>query len=182
MFLDSRSGLIDDATCISSPNCDSRPASGFVNSLVIHAISLPPGEFGGNFVEQLFCNCLNANAHPYFATICKLKVSAHFYISRTGSIVQFVSTRERAWHAGESIFRGLEKVNDFSIGIELEGCDTAPFTDAQYHSLIELSLCLSEVYPAITKTRIVGHSEIAPGRKTDPGPLFEWDRYLKALS
>lgn len=96
--------------------------------------------------------------------------------------MQFVSTRERAWHAGESIFRGLEKVNDFSIGIELEGCDTAPFTDAQYHSLIELSLCLSEVYPAITKTRIVGHSEIAPGRKTDPGPLFEWDRYLKALS
>lgn len=181
MRFNNKSGCIDVATWLPSPNADDRILPGYVNCLVIHAISLPPEQFGGHFVEDFFCNRLDECAYPYFKTISELRVSAHFYIPRTGALVQFVSTHCRAWHAGVSSFRALDKVNDFSIGIELEGCDTEGFTDKQYRTLTELSRCLMNVYPAITKNRIVGHSEIAPGRKTDPGPLFDWDRYNSSL-
>jgi len=177
-----QSGRTSDASWIASPNCDARPAPGFVNSLIIHAISLPPDEFGGAFVEDFFCNNLDKYAHPYFATICDLRVSAHFYITRSGKLVQFVSTKDRAWHAGISNFKGLDKVNDFSIGIELEGCESDIFTDEQYVTLVSLSRRLMRAYPAITLNRIVGHSDIAPGRKTDPGPKFEWNKYRSQLA
>lgn len=181
MRFNHQSGRIEDASWLASPNHDERPATLFVNCLIIHAISLPPDEFGSAFVEDFFCNSLDENAHPYFSTICTLKVSAHFYVPRSGKLVQFVSTHNQAWHAGISRFRGLDKVNDFSIGIELEGCDTKVFTDLQYQTLIELSRLLMKAYPAITLDRIVGHNEIAPGRKTDPGPKFKWDKYRSGL-
>lgn len=176
-----KNGRIDDAKWIASPNFDARPHPCFVNCLIIHAISLPPGQFGGHFVEDFFCNCLDKSSHPYFNTICDLRVSAHFYILRTGALVQFVSTHDRAWHAGVSSFRGYSKVNDFSIGVELEGCDTETFTNNQYQTLENLTLCLRLEYPAISENRIVGHNSISPGRKSDPGPLFEWEKYRKQL-
>ena len=182
MRFNTKTGRIDTATWLPSPNFDDRIKTGFVNSLIIHAISLPPEEFGGHFVEDLFRNCLDEQAHPYFKTINELRVSAHFYIPRNGHLVQFVSTHCRAWHAGNSFYKGLDQVNDFSIGIELEGCDTEGFTDKQYRTLTDLSHCLMGMYPAITKNRVIGHSDIAPGRKTDPGPCFDWDRYKIALT
>lgn len=177
MRLDLKTGRINNATWIPSLNFDMRTHPDYINTLVIHAISLPPEQFDGDFVESFFCNQLDSRAHPYFETICNLNVSAHFYIRRDGQLKQFVSTRNRAWHAGASCFIGLNAVNDFSIGIELEGCDTQLFEDLQYTTLIELSRCLMKSYPAITRSRIVGHSDIAPGRKTDPGPCFDWQRF-----
>ena len=154
-----------------SPNFDDRPPGERVRLIVVHAISLPPEQFGGPGVAQLFTNSLVADEHPYYATICDLRVSAHFFIRRDGSIVQFVSTDERAWHAGVSRFAGRERCNDFSIGIELAGSDDTPFAAAQYATLWPLLRALRQRYPV---TAIAGHSDIAPGRKTDPGPCFDW--------
>jgi AmpD protein len=181
MQLIPETGRIQKACWIPSPNSDARPHPGFINTLVIHAISLPPATFGGHFVEDLFCNSLDTSQHEYFQSIAQLKVSSHFYIKRTGELIQFVSSLRRAWHAGLSEFKGLDTVNDFSIGIELEGCDELAFEELQYQTLVVLSQCLMRAYPSITAKRIVGHSAIAPGRKTDPGPCFDWGRVLESL-
>lgn len=164
-----------------SPNQSERPAPAEVSLLVIHNISLPPGEFGTPCVEQLFCNSLNQDLHPYFKEIAHLKVSAHLFIARDGSVVQFVSFDKKAWHAGQSEFHGRANCNDFSIGIELEGTDHMPFTDVQYAVLTEVTNALIQAYPSLILERIVGHSDIAPGRKTDPGPCFDWKRYKSLL-
>jgi len=160
-----------------SPNHDERPA-GDIELLVIHNISLPPDEFGGQGVQQLFTNTLNRDEHPYYRTIPEGRVSSHFYIRRDGRLVQFVSCLQRAWHAGLSSWQGRARCNDFAIGIELEGSDNVPFSDAQYATLHELTLALRAAYPL---RGIAGHSHIAPGRKTDPGPYFDWLRYLTRL-
>lgn len=164
-----------------SPNCDERPTGGPVNLLVIHNISLPPDEFGGPWIEDLFLNRLDPAAHPYFADIAGLTVSAHLLIRRDGELLQFVPLNKRAWHAGASCYEGQEACNDYSIGIELEGSDHQPFTDAQYVTLAEVTRQIMARYPAIAPQRIAGHSDIAPGRKTDPGPHFDWARYRRAL-
>ncbi len=177
----SDSGLVHDIRFIPSPNFDDRPDRPDVSVLVIHAISLPPGCYDNHYVEDLFTNCLDVQAHPYFKNIAGLALSSHFYIRRTGRLIQFVSTHDRAWHAGESMFQGRSRVNDFSIGIELEGCDHDEFESAQYNNLARLTRCLLSAYPKITVDHIVGHSDIAPGRKTDPGPRFDWERYREFL-
>lgn len=156
-----------------SPNCDARPAGEVPWLLVVHAISLPPGEFGSGDILDLFANRLAVDRHPYFAGICGLRVSAHFLIRRDGELIQFVSCDERAWHAGISSWRGRERCNDFSIGVELEGCDEQAFEPVQYDRLLGLIDELRARYPL---TDVVGHSDIAPGRKTDPGPHFDWAR------
>jgi len=156
------------------PNCDARPDGTEINLLVIHNISLPPGEFGGQYIEDLFANRLDCDAHPYFHQLRGLRVSAHFLIRRDGSAVQFVSTLDRAWHAGVSHFDGRERCNDFSIGIELEGTDSRDFCDAQYRTLAAVTAALLVRHP-ITDVR--GHEHIAPGRKTDPGAHFDWARF-----
>lgn len=181
MILDIETGLLDGAEFIPSPNHDPRSDPMFVNALIIHAISLPPTIFGGEYVEDFFCNKLDPNQHPYFQEIADLQVSSHFYLKRDGALIQFVPTSEIAWHAGVSELAGLDKVNDFSIGVELEGCDEQPFTGKQYEVLADLSRALLTAYPAIHKTRIVGHCDIARGRKTDPGPCFDWERYKATL-
>ncbi|MBV6448362.1 1,6-anhydro-N-acetylmuramyl-L-alanine amidase AmpD [Nitrosomonas sp.] len=172
-------GLLDAAEFIASPNCDERPPGTDINLLVIHNISLPPNEFGGDGVIELFTNRIDPAAHPYYHSLQGLKVSAHFFIRRDGTLIQFVPCNQRAWHAGVSNWQGRERCNDFSIGIELEGSDTTPFTDAQYEVLIALTRCLCERYPIQS---IAGHSDIAPGRKTDPGPCFEWRRLSRCLN
>lgn len=171
-------GWVHEAECIPSPNHDDRP-SGEIPLLVIHNISLPPDEFGGDGVQRLFTNTLDVNAHPYYQTIVGLTVSSHFYIRRDGHLIQFVSCLQRAWHAGASCWQGIERCNDYSIGIELEGSDFVPFTDEQYSVLRELTLALRKHFPL---QGIAGHSDIAPQRKTDPGPYFDWLRYLASLS
>ncbi len=170
-------GLLRGARYIESPNCDDRPAAAKVSLLVIHGISLPPGRFGGDGVLGLFTNTLDWTAHPYYATLRGLRVSAHFFVRRTGQIIQFVPCGRRAWHAGQSSWRGRPRCNDFSIGVELEGCDVRPYTARQYARLVALAAALARRYPI---TAIVGHSDIAPGRKTDPGSAFDWGR-LRAL-
>jgi N-acetyl-anhydromuramoyl-L-alanine amidase len=177
MYVEAESGLVKGVRFVPSPNCDARPGMSVPEVLIIHAISLPPGQFGGPGIEQLFCNRLEPDEHPYYAQIKHLEVSAHFLIRRDGSAIQFVPLHLRAWHAGQSQCEGRPRVNDFSIGIELEGTDDLPFADAQYRILIELTSALQRAYPAITTQRIYGHSDIAPGRKTDPGPHFDWQRY-----
>ena len=164
-----------------SPNFNARPTGEEVSLLVIHNISLPPGEFGGGYIERFFCNTLPADDHPYFATIHHLQVSAHCLVSRGGSVTQFVSFADRAWHAGASSFAGRGNCNDFSIGIELEGADDQGYTPEQYQTLVRLTALLQKFYPAIVRDRIVGHSAIAPGRKTDPGPAFDWAHYFHLL-
>ncbi|MFP5439899.1 MAG: 1,6-anhydro-N-acetylmuramyl-L-alanine amidase AmpD [Gammaproteobacteria bacterium] len=175
-------GWVRHAQRVPSPNHNARPAGTEVSLLVIHNISLPPGKFGGSWIADLFCNRLDHDAHPFFATLRGLEVSAHFLVRRDGSLVQFVSIDERAWHAGKSSFDGRENCNDFSIGIELEGTDDRPFTQRQYRRLVALSVLLLRACPGITPERVVGHSDIAPGRKTDPGPCFDWPRYRAALA
>ena len=170
-------GRATGAVQIASPNCDERPDGATVCLLVIHNISLPPGEFGGNGIVDLFTNALDPAAHPYYAQIAGLKVSAHFLIRRDGAIVQFVSTEKRAWHAGVSNWNGRDRCNDFSVGIELEGADDCAFEDAQYAALAVLARALCERYPI---DGIVGHSDVAPGRKTDPGPCFDWNRFRRS--
>jgi AmpD protein len=167
-------GLVTGVCYIASPNCDERPAGCAIELLVVHAISLPPGEFGGPGVLELFTNRLRPAAHPYYARIADLRVSAHFLIRRDGRLVQFVPCRLRAWHAGVSRWGERERCNDFSIGVELEGCDAVPFEAAQYRKLTALIRALRKRYPI---RDIVGHADIAPGRKTDPGPHFDWARY-----
>lgn len=153
-----------------------------IDLLVIHAISLPPRHFAGEAVEQLFTNRLDPSAHPYFEGLRGLRVSAHLFLRRRGELIQFVRFDDRAWHAGVSAFEGRERCNDFSIGIELEGCDDRPFTAVQYRRLAQVAAALLRTYPAITPARIVGHSEIAPGRKTDPGPCFDWTGFRARLA
>ena len=165
-----------------SPNFDARPTDCSIDLLVIHNISLPPGVFEGDDVEAFFLNQLNHSKHPFFEEIRELKVSSHLFIRRDGSAQQFVDLDNRAWHAGQSAWQGKERCNDFSIGIELEGTDDQTFTDAQYKTLIQLTLQIQQQYPDITNDRIVGHSDIAPDRKTDPGPHFDWSRYRQGLS
>jgi AmpD protein len=179
MQLDPSTGWVAGICHCPSPNFNQRPQAE-ISLLVIHNISLPPGQFGTGQVQRLFQNQLVADEHPYFAAIAELKVSAHFLIERDGQVTQFVGCNERAWHAGVSCFDGRETCNDFSLGIELEGTDDQPFTDAQYGALIELVRQLLQVYPHIG-SRICGHSDIAPGRKTDPGPAFDWNRLRQAL-
>ena len=171
-------GLIEGVRYIESPNCDDRPEGSSVELIVIHAISLPPREFGGDGIERLFTNRLDPGVHPYYAGIAGLRVSAHFLIRRDGELIQFVPAGRRAWHAGESSWRGRTRCNDFSIGIELEGTDETPFEDAQYAMLAPLTAALRARFPLAD---IAGHSDIAPGRKTDPGPHFDWGRYRAAL-
>ncbi len=175
-------GWIEAAARVDSPNCDSRPPAVVVDLIVIHAISLPPGEFGGPYIHQLFTNRLDTAAHEYFQEIDKAPVSAHFLIDRESTLTQFVDIRDRAWHAGPSCWEGRHACNDFSLGIELEGCDEAAFTDAQYHALIDLIGVLMAYFPGITLERIVGHCHIAPERKTDPGPHFDWTRLRRRLN
>lgn len=174
-------GWLPGARRAPSPNCDERPTGTVVDLLVIHGISLPPGEVGGPWIEDLFLNRLDPNAHPYFAAIAGLRVSSHLLIRRDGEVVQFVDLDQRAWHAGPSSFQGRERCNDYSIGVELEGADTLPYADAQYEVLAETTRGLMARFPAITHGRIVGHSDVAPGRKSDPGPAFDWARYRRLL-
>lgn len=174
-------GWIQGVRWLPSPNFNARPADTVVDLLVIHNISLPPGQFGNDCVDALFCNVLDCDADPYFDALRELHVSAHFFINRAGRITQYVSLRDRAWHAGASQWHGRENCNDFSIGIELEGTDTEPYTDAQYVALTGLSCLLMRECPAITRHQIVGHSDIAPGRKTDPGEAFDWLRFRSML-
>ncbi|RMG27936.1 MAG: 1,6-anhydro-N-acetylmuramyl-L-alanine amidase AmpD [Gammaproteobacteria bacterium] len=166
---------------VPSPNQDARPAGMRPSLLVIHGISLPPGEFGGPWIDALFTNRLDPTAHPYFREIAHLRVSAHLLIDRRGHLTQYVPFERRAWHAGRSRFGAHEGCNDFSIGIELEGTDEVPYTDEQYGCLAEVTRWLMARYPDIVPERIVGHSDIAPGRKTDPGPAFDWVRYRALL-
>ncbi|MBL4780972.1 MAG: 1,6-anhydro-N-acetylmuramyl-L-alanine amidase AmpD [Porticoccaceae bacterium] len=165
-----------------SPNQGERPVDGEVSLLVIHNISLPPGQFGGGYIEQFFTNVLNADEHSYFAEIAELQVSAHLLIDRRGEVVQFVPLSRRAWHAGDSSFAGCANCNDYSIGIELEGTDVEPYSEAQYQSLAQISRQLLAAYPALKTGRIVGHSDISPGRKTDPGPAFDWPHFFAMLA
>ena len=166
-------GWLAGATRIDSPNCDARPDGEIIRLIVIHNISLPPGVFAGDAVIELFTNRLNWDAHPYYAEIRGMQVSSHFFIRRDGALIQFVPCTLRAWHAGVSAWQGCERCNDFSLGVELEGRDDAPFSDAQYLTLNTLLATLKRAYPI---EGIVGHSDIAPGRKTDPGPFFDWSR------
>lgn len=173
-------GLLKSVRYVPSPHCDERPENTEIDTLVIHNISLPPGQFGSDNIEHFFCGKLDISAHPYFETIATLKVSSHLLITRTGEIIQFVPFTMRAWHAGQSYFNGRERCNDFSIGIELEGTDEMPYESIQYEKLINVIHELMQRYPALTRQRMVGHSDIAPGRKTDPGPFFDWN-YLDCL-
>ena len=172
-------GVLSAARQAPSPNCDDRPAGTGVSLLVIHGISLPPGRFGGDAIERLFANTLDCSAHPAFEPLRGLRVSAHFLIRRRGELVQFVPCDRRAWHAGVSSWRGRERCNDFSIGVELEGADEVPYTAAQYARLATLTRLLRVRYPIAD---VAGHSDIAPGRKTDPGPSFDWPRYRRAAA
>ncbi len=180
--VDRASGLLAGVRFVTSPNHDERPEGAAVEVLVIHAISLPPGEFGGPDIERLFGNALDCASHPFYRELAGLELSAHLLIRRSGEIVQFVPFHRRAWHAGASCCEGRARVNDFSIGIELEGTDEAPFEPAQYAALGAVTRALMQAYPAITPERIYGHADIAPGRKTDPGPHFDWPRYRASLA
>ena len=179
--IDENDEWISEARVVRSPNFDARPVPEDIELLVIHGISLPPREYGGCFIDQLFTNCLNPEQHPYFAEIQHLQVSSHLLIDRQGHLTQYVPLRDRAWHAGESSFKGREKCNDFSIGIELEGCDEDAYCDVQYKKLAEITNVICGRWQKITKDRIVGHCDIAPGRKTDPGPAFNWDYYYSLI-
>jgi AmpD protein len=174
--------LLSGARLVNSPNQSERPPGNEIDLLIIHNISLPPGEYGTGCIDQLFCNSLPHDAHPYFAEIANLKVSSHLLIDRKGAVTQYVAFDKKAWHAGDSLFCGKSNCNDFSIGIELEGSDFEAFADQQYNSLITVTDLLLMDYPCLNLDRIVGHSDIAPERKTDPGPLFDWNRYRSALS
>ncbi len=178
--IDTAVGLVVPSRQLNSPNQDDRPASTQADLIVVHGISLPPGEFGGPWIDRLFTNTLPVEAHPYFAAIAARQVSAHVLIRRDGSVVQYVPFHRRAWHAGASQYLGREKCNDFSVGIELEGTDDSAYAPAQYRSLSALIAALCAAYPALSPTRLAGHSEIAPGRKTDPGASFDWVR-LRAM-
>lgn len=182
MKIDLNDGLLSDIEVVLSPHCDERPKDMNIDMIVIHNISLPPNEFGSDNIQKFFCGELDFSKHPYFKTIEHLKVSSHLLIDRHGKITQFVPFTKRAWHAGESFFQGRTRCNDFSIGIELEGSDDLPFEKIQYEKLGEVTQLLMQSYPHITRQRIVGHSDIAPGRKTDPGKHFEWGRLFEVVT
>ncbi len=171
----------DGARIVPSPHREPRPEGIAVDLLVVHGISLPAGSFGGPWVEALFTGTLDTDAHPDFAPLTGLRVSSHLFIRRDGELVQFVALDERAWHAGVSSFDGRDNCNDFAIGIELEGTDTVPYTDRQYRMLARVAHQIMDAWPAITGDRLVGHADIAPGRKTDPGPAFDWHRFRGLL-
>jgi AmpD protein len=174
-----QAGWYQFAHRLASPNFGARPCGALIDLIVVHSISLPPGQYGGDQVQRLFTNALDWNAHPYFKSIEGLKVSAHFYIARNGELWQFVSCDERAWHAGASHYRGRSECNDDSVGIELEGVENGPFEPAQYEALSAVCAAISQRYPI---EHIAGHEHIAPGRKTDPGGRFEWSRLQRSLS
>ncbi|OAN86788.1 N-acetyl-anhydromuranmyl-L-alanine amidase [Marinobacter sp. EhC06] len=174
-------GRISFARWTPSPNFGPRPEGAAISLLVVHNISLPPGQFGGREIEDFFCNQLDHSAHPYFKTIEGVQVSAHLLIRRDGALVQFVSLLDRAWHAGRSCFEGQEECNDFSIGIELEGTDDTPYTTEQYRMLAKVADLIMTAWPDVTANRITGHCDIAPGRKSDPGPAFDWQYFRAAL-
>jgi AmpD protein len=176
--IDAAREWIVGARRVPSPNQDARPPETDISLVVIHGISLPPRSYGGPYVDQLFTNTLNPDAHPYFAGICTLRVSTHLFVNRRGDVTQYVPLLRRAWHAGQSSFEGRAGCNDYSIGIELEGCDEEPYCDVQYDVAAGLVDLLRAAWPAIGADRVVRHSDIAPGRKTDPGPAFEWERFL----
>jgi AmpD protein len=178
--VDLATGLLEGVTQIASPNCDARPPGVEPDLIVVHGISLPPGEFGGPWIDRLFTNTLPGDAHPYFAEVGPLRVSSHLAVRRDGSVTQYVKFTDRAWHAGKSSFEGRDACNDYSIGIELEGTDTLPYAAAQYHALSRVIAALCMAYPRLSPDRVVGHSDIAPGRKTDPGPAFDW-QHARAL-
>lgn len=178
--IDTASGLLAGARQVVSPNFDARPAGMTADLMIVHGISLPPGEYGGGWIDQLFTNTLAWDAHPYFKQIEGMKVSSHLLIRRDGEVVQYVPFHQRAWHAGASNYCGRERCNDFSIGIELEGVDDAAYEPAQYAVLSGVILALCRCYASLAPERVVGHSDIAPGRKTDPGAAFDWPR-LRAL-
>lgn len=178
--IDPQTGILSGARQVASPNCDARPEGVDLELIVVHGISLPPGEFGGPWIDRLFTNTLPWDEHPYFKSIEGLKASSHLLIRRDGELVQYVSFNQRAWHAGVSNYRGRERCNDFSVGIELEGTDASAYEPVQYRKLAEVILALCDAYPTLSRERLVGHSDIAPGRKTDPGIAFDWPR-LHAL-
>lgn len=185
-YINLHTGLIENARQAPCTHFDEREgdANGIVDIslLVIHNISLPPKEFGGPYIDQLFGGCLSPDDHPFFQEIAGIRVSSHLLIRRDGEVVQYVPLHKRAWHAGASSFDGREKCNDFSIGIELEGADDIPYEEVQYQVLLKLTKLILRAYPDITPQRIAGHSDIAPGRKTDPGPAFDWQHYRKLLN
>jgi AmpD protein len=175
-----RGGVLEAARQVDSPNQDERPPGTVPELLVVHGISLPPGEYGGPWIDLMLCNALPRDTHPYFAAVADLRVSTHLLIRRDGELVQYVPFARRAWHAGASSWQGRERCNDFSIGIELEGTDTDPYESAQYAMLGRVIALLCRAYPTLSADRVVGHSDIAPGRKTDPGLAFDWPR-LRSL-
>ncbi|WP_426414790.1 1,6-anhydro-N-acetylmuramyl-L-alanine amidase AmpD [Aestuariirhabdus sp. LZHN29] len=181
MFRLTDQGLIEGIRFLPSPNCEERPVGAQISLLVIHNISLPPGQFGTGDIEDLFLNRLDSSRHPYFETIADLRVSAHLVIDRNGDITQFVPLHMRAWHAGQSCFDGCDNCNDFSIGIELEGSDDVAYSEEQYQALGSITHSLLDRYPQLSRDRICGHSDIAPGRKTDPGPAFQWTHFYELL-
>jgi len=174
-------GWLRGARPVVSPNFNQRPSGTAISLLVIHNISLPPGQYGGDHIEQFFTNQLDCTLDPFYKEIDGLEVSSHLLIKRTGEVVQFVPFSERAWHAGRSVFNSCEECNDFSIGIELEGVDDDPYTEAQYQSLAGITRSIMNEYPEINKNRITGHSDISPGRKTDPGESFDWKHFFVKL-
>jgi AmpD protein len=179
--IDPQSGWMRGIRQVPSPNFDARPGGILPELIVVHGISLPPDEFGGPWIDRLFTNALPPAEHPYFEKIKELKVSTHLLIRRNGELVQYVPFHERAWHAGASSYQGRERCNDFSVGIELEGADEIPYEPAQYRMLSAAILELCKAYPSLSLARIAGHSDIAPGRKTDPGPAFDWQRLYALL-
>jgi AmpD protein len=182
MKIDVKTGLLEGARQVPSPNFNERPPGAVPELIVIHGISLPPGEFGGTAIDQFFTNCLDCSLHPYFQEIEGMQVSSHLLIGRGGEVVQYVPFSRRAWHAGVSCYQGRENCNDYSIGIELEGTDELPYAEAQYERLTEVVACLLRSYNSLSALDIVGHSDIAPGRKTDPGPAFDWPYFRRRLN
>jgi len=179
--IDIQDHIVSNASYMPSPNHDLRPEEADISLIVIHCISLPPGVYEGNQIEDFFLNKLDISQHEYFNSIKDLKVSSHLLIKRDGEVIQFVPFNKRAWHAGVSSYLGQENCNDYSIGIELEGTDRSEFADAQYNSLVSLTRLLIKNYPHLSKDSLVGHSDIAPGRKTDPGALFKWNKLIDNL-
>jgi AmpD protein len=179
--VDLETDLMRGAKQVASPNYDARPAGVEADLIVIHGISLPPGEFGGPWIERLFTNTLPAEIHPYFAEVAPLRVSSHLVVQRDGALTQYVSFADRAWHAGQSNYQGRAACNDFSVGVELEGADTLPYEATQYEALAAVVAALCAAYPRLSADRLAGHSDIAPGRKTDPGPAFDWPRARRLI-
>jgi len=182
VIIDPVTGWIEGVRRVASPNHDERPTGAELELIVVHGISLPPGEFGNDWIDRFFCNDLPADAHPFFATICTSTVSAHVLVARDGTLTQYVPFARRAWHAGRSEYCGRYACNDFSVGIELEGTDDREYASEQYPVLAELIAALRRAYPSLAHAEIVGHSDIAPGRKTDPGPKFDWRELEKRLA